>query len=95
MTKIRVRTGRGTGSTEIESDDKGNWAGDEFRRTQSDKKNRTRDNTVSTNRGTSSKKYKDIPEPADRPSTEGITRITGRGTSSRQSKNNGTADLTP
>ena len=31
-----------------------------------------------------------IPEPQPRPSTEGMTRVTNRGTSSRASKNKGT-----
>jgi hypothetical protein len=32
-----------------------------------------------------------MPDPKERPSTEGMTRITGRGTGSRKSKNQGSS----
>lgn len=41
-------------------------------------------------RGVRTTKVEDLPEPKDRLSTEGMTRVTGRGTSSRPSKNKGT-----
>jgi hypothetical protein len=44
---------------------------------------------VHTGRGTGSKRLGDMPDPKERPSTEGMTRITGRGTGSRKSKNKG------
>ena len=44
---------------------------------------------VHTGRGTGSRKLGDMPDPKARPSTEGMTRVTGRGTSSRKSTNKG------
>ena len=44
---------------------------------------------VHTGRGTGSKRLGDIPDAKPRRSTEGMTRITGRGTGSRKSKNKG------
>ena len=46
---------------------------------------------VHTGRGTGSRRLGDMPDPKARPSTEGMTRITGRGTGSRKSKNKGTS----
>lgn len=86
MTKIRIRTGRGTGSKEIDTKDN-EWVGDKFRKLQSAKKEKSKNKIVSSGRGTSSRKYEDIPDPVERPSTEGMTRVTGRGTSSRKNEN--------
>ena len=85
MAKIRVRTGRGTGTIEV--DDKGkNWSGDAYRKAQAEKKKKAANKMIHTGRGTGSRRLGDIPEPAERPSTKGITRITGRGTGSRKSR---------
>ena len=40
-------------------------------------------------RGVRTTKAEDLPKPQPRPSTEGMTRITGRGTASRKSRNKG------
>ena len=58
-------------------------------RSKADAKKKAGNVSVGTGRGTGSRKLKDIPEPAERPSTEGMTRTTGRGTGSRKSKNKG------
>ena len=89
MGKIRVRTGRGTGTIEVDDDPK-KWSGDEFRKIQEARKKKSVNRMVHTGRGTGSRKRGDIPDPKARPSTEGMTRSTGRGTSSRKSTNKGT-----
>jgi len=88
MTKIKVRSGRGTGTVEVENGGK-KWSGDEYRKIQAEKKKSAANRMVHTGRGTGSRKLGDIPDPKSRPSTEGMTRVTGRGTGSRKSKNKG------
>ena len=88
MGKIRVRSGRGTGTVEVDDTGK-KWSGDEYKKLQEEKKKETANRMVQTGRGTGSKRLGDIPDPKARPSTEGMTRVTGRGTSSRKSKNKG------
>ncbi len=88
MGKIRIRTGRGTGTIEVDDDPK-KWSGDEYKKIQASRKKASANRMVHTGRGTGSRKLGDIPEPKARPSTEGMTRITGRGTGSRKSKNTG------
>ncbi len=88
MGKIKVRTGRGTGTIEVDETGK-KWSGDEYKKIQAEKKKKAANRMVHTGRGTGSKRLGDIPEPKARPSTEGMTRITGRGTGSRKSKNKG------
>ena len=89
MGKIRIRTGRGTGTIEIDDEPK-KWSGDEFRKIQKARKKTASNRVVNTGRGTGSKRLGDIPDPKARRSTEGMTRVTGRGTGSRKSKNKGT-----
>lgn len=84
MGKVRVSSGRGTGTREIDDASK-KWAGDEYKKVQEDKKKQAANRTVISGRGTGSRKYSDIPSPKERPSTEGMTRVTGRGTGSRKS----------
>jgi len=88
MGKIKIRTGRGTGTIEVDDDPK-KWSGDQFRKIQEARKKASANRMVHTGRGTGSRKLGDMPEPKARPSTEGMTRITGRGTSTRKSKNKG------
>jgi hypothetical protein len=89
MGKIKVRTGRGTGTIEVDDDPK-NWSGDEFKKIQEARKKAAANSMVHTGRGTGSRKLGDMPDPKARPSTEGMTRSTGRGTSSRKSTDKGT-----
>jgi len=88
MAKIRIRTGRGTGTIEVDNDPK-NWSGDEFKKIQEARKKDALNRMVHIGRGTDSRRLGDMPDPKARPSTEGMTRITGRGTDSRKSKNKG------
>jgi hypothetical protein len=88
MTKIRIRTGRGTGTREIDDPGK-EWAGDAFKKLQEATKKQAANRMVHTGRGTGSKRLGDLPSSKPRPSTEGMTRITGRGTGSRKSTNKG------
>ncbi len=88
MGKIKIHTGRGTGTTEVD-EDSSKWCGDEFKKIQEERKKSTGNRMVHTGRGTGSRRLGDIPEPKPRPSTEGMTRSSGRGTGSRRSKNKG------
>ncbi|EGP93030.1 MULTISPECIES: hypothetical protein [Nitrosarchaeum] len=90
MGKIKIRTGRGTGTREIDDDKKG-WAGDEYKKIQDEKKKQAANRMIHTGRGTGSKRLGDLPDSKPRPSTEGMTRITGRGTGSRKSTNKGSS----
>jgi len=90
MGKIRIRTGRGTGIREVDDDKKG-WAGDEYKKIQDEKKKQAANKMVHTGRGTGSKRLGDMPDSKPRPSTEGMTRVTGRGTGSRKSTNKGSS----
>jgi len=85
MGKIKIRTGRGTGTIEVDDDPK-KWSGEEFKKIQAMRKKAAANRVVSSGRGTGSRKLGDIPDPKDRPSTEGMTRSTGRGTRSRKSR---------
>jgi len=88
MVKIRVRSGRGTRIIEVDSD-ASKWTGKQFREIQAARKEaaiKTRTTYITSGRGTGRKVFKDIPEPKARPDTKGMTRSTGRGTSSRKSK---------
>ena len=88
MGKIRIRTGRGTGTIEVDDYPK-KWSGDEYKKVQAARKKASANRMVHTGRGTGSRRLGDMPDPKARPSTEGMTRSTGRGTSSRKSKNKG------
>lgn len=88
MGKIRIRTGRGTGTIEVD-DDPSKWSGDQYRKIQEARKKAAGNRMVHTGRGTGSRKLGDMPDPKARPSTEGMTRVTGRGTGSRKSTNKG------
>ena len=84
MGKIKVRTGRGTKIVEVDDSGK-KWAGEAYRKEQAEKKKKASNRMVHTGRGTSSKRLGDIPEPSEKPSSKGMTRVTGRGTGSRKS----------
>ncbi len=67
-----------------------NWSGDTFREKQQKSLEKIPKNlTVHLGRGVRTTKAGDLPKPLPRPSTEGMTRITGRGTGSRKSRNKG------
>ena len=85
MGKIRIRTGRGTGTIEVD-DDPTKWSGDEFKKVQEARKKASSNRTVSSGRGTGSRKLGDMPQSKKAPDTKGMTRSTGRGTGSRKSR---------
>ncbi|WP_299292465.1 hypothetical protein [Nitrosopumilus sp.] len=82
MGKIKIRTGRGTGTMEVDSDPS-KWSGDEFKKIQAARKAASAGRTVSSGRGTGRRKLSDIPEPKERPEYKG-TISSGRGTGSRK-----------
>ena len=82
MGKIRIRTGRGTGTIEVDDDPK-KWSGDEFKKIQALRKKASANRMVHTGRGTGSRRLGDIPEPKSRPEYKG-TMSSGRGTGKRK-----------
>lgn len=87
--KVTKVTGRGTGirTTDVLAQ---NWAGDEYRKTQQEKLAKIGKNvTLALGRGNKSILLKDLPAPKSRPSTEGMVRVTNRGTGTRKSTNKG------
>ena len=85
MAKIRIRTGRGTGTIEVDNDPQ-KWTGEQFRKIQEARKKAAANTMVHTGRGTGAKRLGDMPDPKAKPTTKGMTRVTGRGTGSRKSK---------
>ncbi len=82
MVKIKIRTGRGTGTIEVDSD-ASKWTGSEFKKIQEARKHAAKGTYVSSGRGTGRRKLSDTPEPKQRPKYTG-TRVSGRGTASRK-----------
>ncbi len=87
MVKIRVRSGRGTRIIEVDSD-ASKWTGEQFKEIQAARKAATANRMVSSGRGTGRRRLGDLPDPKERIDSKGMTRISGRGTSSRKSKGN-------
>ncbi len=85
MVKVKIRTGRGTGTIEVDLKDL-QFSGDEYKKVQAARKKAAGDTIVSTGRGTGRKKLSEMPDPKDRPSSTGMTRVTSRGTGSRKSR---------
>ena len=89
MVKVRKVGGRGTMSYEKEEGPM-KWAGDSYREEQKKRLEKIpKGQIMHLGRGVRTTKAKDLPKPKPRPSTEGMTRITGRGTASRKSRNKG------
>ena len=87
--KVRKVGRRGTESYDVELEPQ-NWTGDAYRKKELDKLNKVFKNlTMHLGRGIRTVKLRDIPDPQPRPSTEGMVRITNRGTGSRPSRNKG------
>lgn len=84
MAKIKIRTGRGTGTIEVDNDPK-KWSGEEFKKIQEARKKAAGSRTVSAGRGTGMRKLSDTPDPKKRPEYKGRM-SSGRGTGSRRSK---------
>lgn len=89
MTKVTKVGSRGTRAY---TKDEGppEWAGDAYRKIELERLEKvSKGKTMHLGRGVRTTKAGDLPKPQPRPSTEGMTRVTGRGTSSRKSKNVG------
>jgi hypothetical protein len=87
--KVRKVGRRGTEFYDVELEPQ-NWAGDAYRKKELDQLNKVFKNlTMHLGRGIRTVKLRDIPDPQPRPSTEGMVRITNRGTGSRLSRNKG------
>ncbi|KAF6247148.1 hypothetical protein C6990_05580 [Nitrosopumilus sp. b3] len=84
MAKIKVRSGRGTGTIEVD-DDASKWSGSDFKKIQAARKEASKDKYVTVGRGTGKIKFGDI---ADTKSTDtkGMWVSSGRGTGRRQLK---------
>ena len=91
--QIRYIKNRGTSSEQNDVGEQ-NWAGDAYRKFQQTSLESVEKNlTVHLGRGIHTARLEDIPKPRPRVSTEGMTRVTRRGTSSRKSKNCGTVPV--
>ena len=77
MVKVKVRTGRGTGTIDVDVEDL-KFSGLEFKALQKERKRLAGNRTVSTNKGTGSRKLQDTPEPSDKP--EPKVTLSNRGT---------------
>ena len=82
MAKIRIHSGRGTGTIEIDKSAT-NWAGSEFKKVQEARKKAAQDKYVTVGRGTGKIKFGDIPTTKSK-STKGLWVSTGRGTGRRR-----------
>ena len=90
--KIMISGHRGTEVHEVEVGEQ-NWAGDAYRKVELEKLEKIpKGATLHLGRGVRTTTVGEMPEPQPRPSTEGMVRITNRGTSSRASKNKGTTN---
>ena len=69
MVKVKVRTGRGTGTKEVDVGDL-KFSGEEFKKIQAERKKAAGGRTVSTGRGTGRRKLSDTPEPKSRPAAK-------------------------
>ncbi len=87
MVKIRVRSGRGTRIIEVDSD-ASKWTGEQFKEIQAARKAAAGNRTISSGRGTGTRKLSDMPAPKERVESKGMTRSTGRGTGTRKSRGN-------
>ncbi len=89
MTKVTKVGSRGT-KAYVKDEGPAEWAGDSFRKVELERlKKVPKGTTMHLGRGVRTTKAEDLPKPQPRPSTEGMTRVTSRGTSSRKSRNVG------
>ena len=88
--KVTIVGNRGTEAHEAEVGEQ-NWAGDSYRKVEQDSlKKVPKNTTLHLGRGVRTTTAGEMPEPQPRLSTEGLTRVTNRGTGSRASENKGT-----
>lgn len=87
--KVKKVGRRGTVSYMAE-DSPQNWAGDAYRKKELENLEKVpKDLTMHLGRGHRTTKAGDLPKPNPRPSSEGMTRVTNRGTGTRRSRNKG------
>lgn len=87
--KVRRVGHRGTEAHEAEVEPQ-NWAGDAYRKVELEKLAKVpKGEIMHLGRGVRTTKAGDLPEPKPRLSTEGMTRVTNRGTGTRKSRNKG------
>ena len=90
--KVKKLSHRGTQAYEADVGPQ-NWAGDAYRKVELDRLEKVpKGTTLHLGRGVRTTTAGKMPVPSPRPSTEGMTRITQRGTSSRASRNKGTKE---
>lgn len=87
--KVRRVSSRGTSSRDAEVEPQ-NWAGDAYRKVEQERLAKVpKGKIVHLGRGVRTARAGDLPPPKARPSTEGMTRVTSRGTATRRSRNKG------
>jgi len=69
MVKVKIRTGRGTSTIDVDVKDI-NFSGEEYKKIQADKKKAAGNVMVSSGRGTGRRKLSDIPDPKERPAAK-------------------------
>ena len=84
MGKIKVRTGRGTGTVEVDDTGK-KWAGAAYKKHQEEIKEKSKDKYITVGRGTGKIKFGDMAS-TELKSTKGVWVSTGRGTGKRKLK---------
>jgi len=82
MAKIRVRSGRGTGTIEVDTDD-AKWSGKDFKKIQATKQEASKDKYISVGRGTGKIKFGDIATTKTQ-DTKNMWVSSGRGTGRRK-----------
>ncbi len=89
--KVKKVGHRGTESHVADVGDQ-NWAGDAYRKVELEKLSKVpKTLTLHLGRGIRTTKAGDLPTSLPRPSTEGMTRVTNRGTGKRASQNKGSS----
>jgi hypothetical protein len=78
----RIRTGRGTGTIEVD-DKNANWTGNDFKKLQESRKESSKDKYITVGRGTAKIKFGDI-QNTPTSSTKGMWVSSGRGTGKRK-----------
>ena len=90
--KVKKVGSRGT-KAYVKDEGPQNWAGDSYRKVEQERLAKVpKSETMHLGRGVRTTMAGEIPDPQPRPSTEGMTRVTNRGTGSRASKNKGTKE---
>lgn len=76
MVKVNIRTGRGTGTVEVDVEDL-KFSGLEFQELQKERKRLAGNRKVTTGRGTGSRNLQDTPDPEPKPAPKVKSRNRG------------------